>query len=105
MHQLLMYSWIKVANFWPLKLFYINNFEAVTQVINFTDPEKMAGFSISLQSAAGQWLRVLEILIEGPSNLKAGAKTWSNYKHHNTIKFLTGITPSLFCPCMGPANK
>lgn len=34
-----------------------------------------------------------EIFIERPSSLIARAMTWSNYKHHNTIKFLIGITP------------
>lgn len=34
-----------------------------------------------------------EIFIERSSNLEAAAKTWSNYKHHHTIKFLIGITP------------
>ncbi|CAL9689341.1 unnamed protein product [Knipowitschia caucasica] len=35
----------------------------------------------------------LEVFIERPSNLLARAQTWSNYKHHNTVKFLIGITP------------
>ena len=34
-----------------------------------------------------------EIFIERPSNYLARAETWSNYKHHNTVKFLIGITP------------
>jgi len=34
-----------------------------------------------------------EIFIERPSNLLARAKTWSSYKHHNTVKFLIGIAP------------
>nr|XP_002732168.1 PREDICTED: uncharacterized protein LOC100375462 [Saccoglossus kowalevskii] len=34
-----------------------------------------------------------EVFIERPSNLKARAETWSSYKHHNTAKFLLGITP------------
>ena len=34
-----------------------------------------------------------EIFIEKPSSLIARAMTWSNYKHHNTVKFLIGITP------------
>lgn len=34
-----------------------------------------------------------EIFIQRPSNLDTRAKTWSNYKHHNTMKFLVGITP------------
>ena len=34
-----------------------------------------------------------EVFIERPSNLLARASTWSQYKHHNTIKLLIGITP------------
>lgn len=35
-----------------------------------------------------------EIFIERPTNLTARAQTWSNYKHHNTMKYLVGITPA-----------
>ena len=35
-----------------------------------------------------------EVFIDRPSNLLARAQTWSTYKHHNTIKFLIGITPN-----------
>ena len=28
-----------------------------------------------------------------PTGLMARAQTWSNYKHHNTVKFLIGISP------------
>ena len=34
-----------------------------------------------------------EIFTERPSSLIARAMTWSNYKHHNTVKFLIGVTP------------
>ena len=34
-----------------------------------------------------------KVFIERPSNLLATAQTFSSYKHHNTIKFLIGITP------------
>ena len=34
-----------------------------------------------------------EVFMERPSSLKARAQTWSNYKQHNTCKFLIGITP------------
>ncbi|XP_041366778.1 uncharacterized protein LOC121381518 [Gigantopelta aegis] len=34
-----------------------------------------------------------EVFIERPSNLLARSETWSNYKHHNTVKYLIGITP------------
>ena len=34
-----------------------------------------------------------KIFLERPSNLKARACTWSNYKHRNTVKVLIGIAP------------
>ena len=34
-----------------------------------------------------------EIFVERPSNLLARAQTYSAYKHHNTVKYLIGITP------------
>ena len=34
-----------------------------------------------------------EVFCERPSNLKARSQLWSNYKHHNTVKFLIGISP------------
>ena len=35
-----------------------------------------------------------EIFIEIPKSLINQACTWSEYKHHNTIKFLVGISPT-----------
>ena len=34
-----------------------------------------------------------EVFINKPSNYMARACTWSQYEHHNTIKFLIGISP------------
>ena len=34
-----------------------------------------------------------EVFIKRPTSLSARAQTWSNYKHHNTAKFLIDITP------------
>lgn len=34
-----------------------------------------------------------EIFIEKPHILVTQQQCWSNYKHHNTVKFLIGITP------------
>ena len=34
-----------------------------------------------------------EVFMEQPKSLMARAQTWSNYKHHNTVKFLIGIFP------------
>ena len=38
-----------------------------------------------------------EVFIDRPSCLLARAQTWSSYKHHNTAKFLIGITPPRNC--------
>ena len=35
-----------------------------------------------------------EIFIERPSSLSARAETYSNYKSHNTVKFLIAISPT-----------
>lgn len=35
-----------------------------------------------------------EIFLERPSDLNVAAKTWSDYKHHHTGKFLVSINPS-----------
>ena len=52
---------------------------------------------ICFQKAFGKKMAVIidcfEIFVERPSNLQARAMTWSNYKHHNTIKVLMGIAP------------
>jgi hypothetical protein len=46
-----------------------------------------------------------EIFIETPAKFEARSKTYSNYKKHNTIKFLIGITPcgsiSFLSQCWG----
>uniref|UniRef100_A0A7M5X0V0 DDE Tnp4 domain-containing protein n=1 Tax=Clytia hemisphaerica TaxID=252671 RepID=A0A7M5X0V0_9CNID len=38
-------------------------------------------------------LDCFEIFIEKPTDLTARAQTWSQYKHHNTVKVLLGMTP------------
>ena len=35
-----------------------------------------------------------EIFIQQPTSLSARAETCSNYKHHNTVKFLIAISPT-----------
>ena len=37
-----------------------------------------------------------EVFIERPKSLDCQPATWSDYKHHNTIKFLVSISPSGF---------
>ena len=52
---------------------------------------------ICFQKSFGKKVAVIidcfEVFMERPSNLKARATTWSNYKHRNTTKVLIGITP------------
>ncbi|XP_070547278.1 uncharacterized protein [Ptychodera flava] len=52
---------------------------------------------VEFRKAFGKKVAVIidcfEIFIERPSGLEPRAETWSNYKHHNTVKFLIGITP------------
>ena len=37
-----------------------------------------------------------EVFIERPKSFDCQVATWSDYKHHHTIKFLVGISPSGF---------
>ena len=52
---------------------------------------------MSFQYTFGKQVTVIidcfEVFIERPTNLLARAQTFSNYKHHNTVKILIGITP------------
>ena len=44
-----------------------------------------------------------EVFIERPGVLLDRASTWSNYTHHNTIKFLIGICPQRVISCISKA--
>ena len=50
-------------------------------------------FKVSFSDHVVVIIDCFEVFIERPSNLLARAVTWSTYKHHNTAKFLIGITP------------
>ena len=55
---------------------------------------------VAYRKAGHSKLRVVidcsEIFIERPKSLDAQAATWSDYKSHNTVKFLIGISPAGF---------
>jgi hypothetical protein len=36
-----------------------------------------------------------EIFVQNPSKLDARKQVYSNYKHHNTFKFLVGVSPQM----------
>lgn len=68
-------------------------------LINWPDKEHVQRtmpkiFRTSQYSSARVIIDCAEIFIERPGNLTARAMTWSNYKHHNTIKILVGISPT-----------
>ena len=44
-----------------------------------------------------------ELFIWTPSDLMLQSSTWSNYKQHNTPKFLIGITPNGAITLVSPA--
>ena len=50
-------------------------------------------FKVSFGKKVAVIIDCFKVFIERPSNLLARAATWSNYKHHNTLKVLLGTTP------------
>ena len=67
-------------------------------LISWPDRERLwRTMPMSFQYAFGKQVTVIidcfEVFIERSTNLLARAQTFSNYKHHNTIKILIGITP------------
>ena len=70
----------------------------LTFLIQWPEHEELqATMPVVFQRNFGKRVAVIidcfEIFIERPSSLIARAMTWSNYKHHNTVKFLIGVTP------------
>ena len=45
-----------------------------------------------------------EVFIETPSDLAMQSSTWSQYKHHNTVKYLVACTPNRAICFMSPVN-
>ena len=50
-------------------------------------------FQVSFGKKTTTIIDCFEVFIERPSNVLARSQTFSNYKHHNTVKVLIGITP------------
>ena len=70
----------------------------LSPMISLPDREKLWNtMPMCFQYAFGKKVNVIidcfEIFVEKPTNLLARAQTFSQYKHHNTIKVLIGITP------------
>lgn len=50
-------------------------------------------FIENFQSKVRVILDCFEVFIDRPTSLVVRAATWSHYKHHNTVKFMIGISP------------
>lgn len=85
-----------VSRIW-LKMIHIF-YERVEFLVEWPEREVIQStMPMSFRKAFGLNVAVIldcfEVFIEKPTNYLARAQTWSNYKHHNTIKFLIGIAP------------
>ncbi|XP_068680295.1 uncharacterized protein [Montipora foliosa] len=70
----------------------------LSPLVSWPDRERLwRTMPMSFQYAFGKQVTVIidcfEVFIERPTNLLARAQTFPNYKHHNTIKIVIGITP------------
>ena len=70
----------------------------LSPLIRWPDRESLrAAMPLCFQESFGKRVAVVidcfEVFMERPTNLLARACTWSNYKHHNTVKVLLGMTP------------
>ena len=50
-------------------------------------------FEVAFSNKTTVIIDCFEVFITIPSNFMARAQTYSNYKNHNTVKVLVGITP------------
>ena len=69
----------------------------LSPLVSWPDRESLwRTMAMSFQYAFGKQVTVIidcfEVFIDRPTNLLVRAQTFSNYKHHNAIKILIGIT-------------
>lgn len=73
-------------------------FNRIGPLVRWPDKEQvMKTMPVAFVDNFGSKVRVIldcfEISIDRPSSYLPRAETWSQYKHHNTVKFLLGISP------------
>ena len=73
-------------------------YHRLSHLIKWPDcAELIATMSLTFRKYFGTKVAVIidcfEVFINKPSNYMARACTWSQYKHHNTMKILIGISP------------
>ena len=67
----------------------INWMPAVNQVLGMQQSSFKAKFPTTYAIIDGS-----DVFIQTPSDLHMQSSTWSQYKHHNTVKFLVACTPN-----------
>ncbi|XP_064487682.1 uncharacterized protein LOC135399877 [Ornithodoros turicata] len=74
------------------------SYDRLGHLVHWPDKENImktmpAAFVENFGFKARVILDCFEVFIQRPSSLITRAETWSQYKHHNTVKFLLGISP------------
>ncbi|XP_075534621.1 uncharacterized protein LOC142568636 [Dermacentor variabilis] len=83
----------RIVNKW-LDVAYVR----LSRAVQWPDRETLrATMPMTFRKSFGVELAVVidcfEVFIERPSSMLARSHTWSNYKSHNTVKYLMGIAP------------
>ncbi|XP_075550809.1 uncharacterized protein LOC142584582 isoform X2 [Dermacentor variabilis] len=73
-------------------------FVRLSRAVKWPEPEELQRtMPMVFRQCFGTRLAVIldcfELFIERPSSFLPRSHTWSNYKHHNTVKYLIGIAP------------
>jgi hypothetical protein len=63
--------------------------------IEETDPTEIENLTAKSSTNKSTFERCTEIFVQNPSKLDARKQVYSNYKHHNTFKFLVGVSPQM----------
>ena len=70
--------------------------QELSPLVFFPDRDVVHSTMLQAFREQGSTARIIihytEVKIESPRDLRAQALTWSDYKNHNTIKFLVGVT-------------
>ena len=90
-------SWVKGLSTVLRTLIFIPDKESLVN----TKPQRFKNITQDIHSI----IDATEIFIEIPKYPDNQKKTWSEYKHHNTLKVLISVTPNLFINFVSKAYK
>ena len=90
-------SWVKGLSTVLRTLIFMPDKESLVN----TKPQRFKNITQDIHSI----IDASEIFIETPKNPDDQKKTWSEYKHHNTLKVLISVTPNSFINFVSKAHK